>query len=106
MGLTTSISQKYDYDAKVKGKIPPEMRGTFCRNGPGLFQRAGVRKRCILDGDGMIQAFKIFDGRVHFQNKFVRTEKYIEESVAGKFIYAAWSAQAPGGVMVNFLVAG
>lgn len=103
LGLTTSISKEYDYDVKVDGKIPSALRGTLYRNGPGLFQRAGVRKRCILDGDGMLQAFKIFDGRVHFQNKFVRTEKYVEESAAGKFIYATWSTQAPGGVMANFL---
>jgi len=102
-GLTTSISQEYAYDVKVEGKIPPKLRGTLYRNGPGLFQRAGVRKRCILDGDGMVQAFKIFDGRVHFQNKFVRTKKYVEESAAGKFIYATWSTQAPGGVMANFM---
>jgi all-trans-8'-apo-beta-carotenal 15,15'-oxygenase len=103
LGLTTSISQEYDYEAKVEGKIPPELEGTLYRNGPGLFQRAGARKRCILDGDGMVQAFKIFAGRVHFQNKFVRTEKYVEESAAGKFIYATWTTQAPGGVMANFL---
>ena len=103
LGLTTSISKEYDYDVKVEGKIPPELGGTLYRNGPGLFQRAGVRKRCILDGDGMVQAFKIVDGRVHFQNKFVRTEKYEEESAAGKFIYATWSTQAPGGMLANFL---
>jgi all-trans-8'-apo-beta-carotenal 15,15'-oxygenase len=103
LGLTTSISQEYNFEAKVEGKIPSELGGTLYRNGPGLFQRAGVRKRCILDGDGMVQAFKIFDGRVNFQNKFVRTEKYLEESAAGKFIYATWSTQAPGGMMANFL---
>jgi all-trans-8'-apo-beta-carotenal 15,15'-oxygenase len=102
-GLTTSLTEEYDYYAKIEGEIPREMRGILYRNGPGIFERAGLRKRCILDGDGMIQAFKIFDGRVHFQNKFVRTEKYVEESAAGKFIYATWSTQAPGGVMANFL---
>ena len=40
---------------------------------------------------------------MHFQNKFVRTEKYKEESAASKFIYATWSTQAPGGMMANFL---
>jgi len=66
LGLITSIRKEYDYEAKVEGKIPPEIVGTLYRNGPGIFQRAGVRKRCILDGDGMVQAFRIFNGRVNF----------------------------------------
>ena len=97
-GLATSLNEEYDYYAKIEGKIPQVLQGTLFRNGPGLFERGGLRKRCILDGDGMIQAFKIFDGHVHFQ-----TEKYKEESAAGKFIYATWSTQAPGGVTANFL---
>lgn len=101
--LVSSISKECSYEANVEGKIPLELAGTLYRNGPGIFQRAGVRKRCILDGDGMVKAFRISSGRVHFQNKFVRTEKFVEESAAGKFIYATWSTQAPGGVMANFL---
>ena len=103
LGLTTSIWKEYDYETKVEGNVPAELAGTLYRNGPGIFQRADLRKRCILDGDGMVQAFKIFNGKINFQNKFVRTEKYVEESAAGKFIYATWSTQAPGGVMTNFL---
>jgi all-trans-8'-apo-beta-carotenal 15,15'-oxygenase len=102
-GLTTSLNEEYDYYAEIEGKIPQELHGTLYRNGPGLFERGGLRRRCILDGDGMVQAFKIFDGHAHFQNKFVRTEKYMEESAAGKFIYATWTTQAPDGVMANFL---
>jgi all-trans-8'-apo-beta-carotenal 15,15'-oxygenase len=71
LGLTTSLAEEYDYYAKITGEIPRELRGTLYRNGPGIFERAGLRKRCILDGDGMIQAFNILDGRVHFQSKFV-----------------------------------
>jgi all-trans-8'-apo-beta-carotenal 15,15'-oxygenase len=103
LGLTTSLAEEYDYYAQIEGEIPRELRGTLYRNGPGIFERAGLRKRCILDGDGMIQAFTILDGRIHFQSKFVRTEKYTEESAAGKFIYATWSTQAPGGRMANLL---
>lgn len=101
--LTTSLTEEYDYLAEIEGEIPRKLHGTLHRNGPGLFERAGLRKRCILDGDGMIQAFKISNGHVHFRNKFVQTEKYKEESAAGKFIYPTWTTQAPGGVISNFL---
>ena len=89
MGLTTSISQEYNYEAKVEGKIPSELGGTLYRNGPGLFQRAGVRKRCILDGDEMIQAFKIFDDRVYFQNKFIRADRITDGPLARAYLNQA-----------------
>ena len=103
LALATSITNEYNYAAIVEGKIPKELGGILYRNGPGLFERAGFRKRCLLDGDGMIQAFRIADGKVYFQNKFVRTAKYVEESHAGRFLYATWTTQAPGGVLGNFL---
>jgi all-trans-8'-apo-beta-carotenal 15,15'-oxygenase len=103
LALATSVTNEYNYEAIVEGKIPQELQGILYRNGPGLFERAGFRKRCLLDGDGMIQAFRIADGKVYFQNKFVRTAKYVEESQAGRFIYATWTTQAPGGVLGNFL---
>jgi all-trans-8'-apo-beta-carotenal 15,15'-oxygenase len=34
------------------------LQGTLYRNGPGLFDRGGGRKRMLLDGDGMIQAYQ------------------------------------------------
>jgi all-trans-8'-apo-beta-carotenal 15,15'-oxygenase len=103
LALAMSITQEHDYQATVEGGIPLELRGTLYRNGPGLFERKSLRKRCILDGDGMIQAFRIADGKVYFQNKFVRTAKYVEESAVGRFLYATWTTQAPGGVLGNFL---
>ena len=99
--LATSLTQEYQYEATVEGKIPEDLQGTLYRNGPGLFERAGYRKRCILDGDGMIQAFRIYGGTVHFQNKFVRTQKYQEEETAGRYLYKTWTTQAPGGVLAN-----
>ena len=101
LGLATSLPEEHDYEATVEGRIPAQLRGTLYRNGPGLFERNGLRKRCLLDGDGMVQAFRIDDGRVRFQNRFVRTQKYLEESAAGRFLNATWSTQAPGGFWTN-----
>ena len=51
----------------------------------------------------MIQAFAIrgADGGVRFRNKFVRTKKFVDEQAAGRFLYATWCTQAPGGVLAN-----
>lgn len=106
LGLATSLREEHDYKAEVEGKLPAELRGTLYRNGPGLFDRGGLRKRNLLDGDGMVQAFRFDDGGVHYRNRFVRTAKFVEEEAAGTFLYPSWSTQAPGGLIANFWGAG
>jgi all-trans-8'-apo-beta-carotenal 15,15'-oxygenase len=93
--LGTSLREEHDDDPRVEGKLPVELRGTLYRNGPGLFDRNGYRKRNLLDGDGMIRAFDFLDGRVRFRNRFIRTEKFLEEEAAGRFLYPTWTTRAP-----------
>ncbi|MBG1264673.1 carotenoid oxygenase family protein [Nostoc commune] len=95
LALATSLTQEYSYEARVEGRIPKQLQGTLYRNGPGLYDRGGLRKRNLLDGDGMIQAFRIQNGKVHYRNRFVQTKKYSEEAAAGKFLYNTWGTLVP-----------
>jgi all-trans-8'-apo-beta-carotenal 15,15'-oxygenase len=106
LGLATSLREEYNYEARVEGRIPAELRGILYRNGPGLFDRGGLRKRSLLDGDGMVQAFRFHDRGVQYRNRFVRTDKFVAEEAAGSFVYPTWSTQALGGFWGNFLGAG
>jgi len=106
LGLATSLREEHSYEARLEGRIPEQLRGTLYRNGPGLFDRNGLRKRNLLDGDGMVQSFRFHDAGVHYQNRFVRTEKFRAEQAAGRFIYPSWSTQAPGGFWANFMGTG
>ena len=99
--MVRSLPREYSYTAEVVGRIPEALRGTLYRNGPGIFERDGFRKRCLLDGDGMVQAFRIDDAGVHYQNRFVTTPKYLEEEAAGRFRYQSWTTVAPGGALAN-----
>jgi len=100
-GMARSLAKEYTYQAEVEGKIPKEIEGTLYRNGPGLFERDGYRKTNILDGDGMVQAFQFRDGKVNYRNRFVRTQKWLKEEVAGKFTYNSWTTRRPGGAFKN-----
>lgn len=102
LGLATSLPDEHDYEARVEGAIPQSLRGTLYRATPGLFERGGLRKRSILDGDGMVQSFTFHDRGVRYRNRYVHTQKYIEESEAGEYLYPSFSTQAPGGVLANF----
>ena len=79
---------------EVWGVIPAALRGgVLYRNGPALFERGGVEYKHMLDGDGMVCRFEFLsdDGdeydatsppRVAFASRFVRTEAFVEESLA------------------------
>jgi all-trans-8'-apo-beta-carotenal 15,15'-oxygenase len=106
LGLATSLREEHSYRARVEGRLPAQLCGTLYRNGPGLFDRGGLRKRNLLDGDGMVQSFRFLGGAVHYRNRFVRTRKYLAEQAAGRYLYPSWSTQAPGGFWANFMGTG
>ncbi len=99
--LARGMRREIDERAGVEGDLPAGLRGTLFRNGPSLFERDGVRKGHVLDGDGMIRAYQFDDRGLRFRNRFVRTEKFVQEEAAGKFLYATWGTRAPGGVLSN-----
>ena len=102
-GLATSLPEEHDYAPRVEGRLPDALHGTLYRNGPGLFERAGFRRRMLLDGDGMIQAFELREGAARYRNRFVHTRKWDEEQAAGRFLFRTWATPVPGGPLVNAL---
>lgn len=77
-------------DAVVKGRIPADLEGSFYRNGPGRFELGGERYHHWFDGDGFAQRWQIAQGKVSHRGRFVRTQKFVEESQAGQFLYTAF----------------
>lgn len=101
MLLGRTLDSEACYDAEIEGSIPDDLRGTLYRVGPGLFERAGISKHHLLDGDGMVHRFAIRDGGIAYSNRFVRTAKFVEEEKANAWIHPTWSARAPGGILAN-----
>jgi all-trans-8'-apo-beta-carotenal 15,15'-oxygenase len=93
--LGVGLPEEYDYVAEIEGRLPLGLMGTLYRNGPGLFERNGFSKRTLFDGDGMIRATTFADGTARFRNRFVQTQKYNQESKAGRFLYPTWTTPAP-----------
>ncbi|MGI9614876.1 MAG: carotenoid oxygenase family protein [Acidimicrobiales bacterium] len=93
--LATSMLTEHDDQVRLEGDLPAGLRGTLYRNGPGRFDRAGLRKNHLLDGDGMIQALTIADDGVRYRNRFVRTRKYVDESAANRYLYDTWASIRP-----------
>lgn len=99
-----SQPREFDYWIEnVEGRIPPQLSGTLFRNGPGLLDIHGIPLRHPFDGDGTVCAFSFLpDGRVHFRNRYVRTEGYVSEQQAQKPLYrGVFGSQKPGGWLAN-----
>ena len=71
---------------KVVGTIPAEISGTYLRNGPNQrFKPASYY--FPFDGDGMLHAVYIQNGKAAYRNKYVITKEFEEETKAQKSLY-------------------
>lgn len=73
-------------DAIVIGDIPKELNGTFYRNGPNP-QYVYSANYHMYEGDGMIHAFNFHNGRISYQNRWIRTDKFLAERHARKSLF-------------------
>jgi carotenoid cleavage dioxygenase-like enzyme len=81
-------------DLEVIGEIPRELNGTFYRNGPNPAYEPPGRYHWF-DGDGMIHAISLRDGRASYRNRWVMNEGLKEERAAGKAIYPGLLSMKP-----------
>lgn len=97
-GVSEPQVAERDYDVvDIDGAIPHALAGTLYRNGPGRWEdHTGRPLHHLFDGDGMLSAFTVRDGRVHYRNRYVRTNHYL-----GKSGTRHLGTQAPGGPLGN-----
>ena len=80
---------------QVTGTIPRELNGTYYRNGPNpAFEPAG--RYHWFDGDGMIHAITLRDGRAHYRNRYVASAGLEEERAAGRALFPSLLDLDPG----------
>jgi len=73
-------------DLEVAGAIPRELNGTYYRNGPNpAFEPPG--RYHWFDGDGMIHAITLGDGRASYRNRYVSSKGLQDERAAGRGIH-------------------
>jgi carotenoid cleavage dioxygenase-like enzyme len=74
-------------DLTVVGAIPHELNGTYYRNGPNpAFEPPG--RYHWFDGDGMVHAITLADGRAHYRNRYVLSAGLKEERAAGRGLFS------------------
>ncbi|MEQ0564310.1 carotenoid oxygenase family protein [Amycolatopsis sp. NEAU-NG30] len=93
LGVYAPVGTEIDAaDLQVIGEIPKDLNGVYLRNGPNP-RFAPQGRYHWFDGDGMIHAVHLENGRARYRNRWIRTRAFEAESAAGK---ALWT-----GVMEN-----
>ena len=100
--VTLAEEHRYRLD-DIEGEVPPRLRGTLFRNGPGRSSLGGKWFAHWFDGDGMIVAVRFDDQGIHFQNRYVATRNYRDEGQAGRILYRGFGKMVPGGLFANAL---
>ncbi|MCH9769663.1 MAG: carotenoid oxygenase family protein [Gammaproteobacteria bacterium] len=70
----------------VIGELPKDLHGIYMRNGPNP-QFTPISYTFPFDGDGMIHAVYLENGKARYRNRFVLTEGLQAERRAGRAIY-------------------
>jgi carotenoid cleavage dioxygenase len=74
-------------DLEVVGEIPDDLNGVYVRNGPNpQFDPRG--RYHWFDGDGMVHALHLADGRASYRNRWIRTEAFELERQAEEPIWS------------------
>lgn len=71
---------------EVVGEIPKDLNGVYVRNGPNPRFAAKGRYHWF-DGDGMLHAVHIKDGKISYRNRWVRTNSFERESNANAALW-------------------
>jgi carotenoid cleavage dioxygenase len=70
-------------DLEVEGEIPKDINGIYVRNGPNpKFAPQGHYH--WFDGDGMLHALQIREGKATYRNRWIRTKQFLEEEANGR----------------------
>lgn len=82
------------HDLEIIGEVPAELRGSFFRNSSNP-QYAPAPSYHWFEGDGMIHALRIEDGKVHYRNRWVRTARFEAERAAGESLFSGMGPTGP-----------
>jgi len=81
-------SVEYDaWDLDVEGEIPRDLAGVYLRNTENPLLPP-IERYHPFDGDGMLHSISFQDGEAKYHNRFVRTEAFEHERIAGESLWA------------------
>ncbi len=74
------------FDLEIEGELPRDLNGALYRIGPNPHFKPLGRYHWF-DGDGMVHAFLLRDGRAAYRNRYVRTDGLKAEMKQGRALF-------------------
>ncbi|XP_029175920.1 carotenoid isomerooxygenase [Nylanderia fulva] len=80
--------------SKIVGSIPSWLTGTLLRNGPGNLKVGEHRYQHLFDSSALLHKFRITNGKVTYQRRFVQTEVYKRNMTAQRIVFTEFGTCA------------
>ncbi|KAH7301910.1 hypothetical protein KP509_23G048000 [Ceratopteris richardii] len=88
----------------VRGKLPDDLVGAYVRNGPNATYMNPGEGFHLFDGDGMLHAVKMRNGKAVYCCRYVKTARFKQEEAAGRRCFRSFSEDLrTGQVNTSFL---
>jgi len=78
------------HDLEVTGQIPDDIDGTFFRIQPDHRFPPLYDSDIHFNGDGNVTAIRISNGKAHFKQRYVHTDRYNHETKHGKALFGKY----------------
>ncbi|XP_043257940.1 carotenoid isomerooxygenase [Colletes gigas] len=78
----------------ITGQIPPWLKGTLLRNGPGSLKVGEYTFNHLFDSSALLHRFAIADGKVTYQCRFVQTDVYKKNKAAQRIVVTEFGTKA------------
>jgi carotenoid cleavage dioxygenase-like enzyme len=102
LGTTDLVAEFADRPMRrISGRAPAGLSGALYRNGPGQWRRPGGDAGHWFDGDGLMRAFRINEGRATLSARFIDTPKRRADAAAGAVVTPGFGTLARPGARVS-----
>ena len=86
-GFFAPVFDEIDVDhLRIEGELPRDLNGTFVRNSSNP-RFAPQGRYHWFDGDGMLHAVELEQGRARYRNRWIRTRAFAAETEAGAVLW-------------------
>lgn len=74
-------------EGELSGEIPEWLEGSLIMNGPGTYKIGDNKLKHLFDGMALLQKFNISNGKITYQNKFVKSEAFVKGCENNRVIF-------------------
>ncbi|NP_001266310.1 carotenoid isomerooxygenase isoform X2 [Bombyx mandarina] len=81
-------------DGNITGTLPPWLRGTLLRNGPGSLKVGAMRFKHLFDSSALLHRFAIHDGIVTYQCQFLKSNTLKKNRAANRIVVTEFGTKS------------